>query len=1256
MSSKATSVTTTTFILGDDMLRFLSFLKPRKYHIRQVSSLFSHFSIRPHFFGTASSSDPISTINCIAISQSILSKFPNCFESQGNKFAKDTSFKELLLDISDLIPDVARRFRRVSRLEPEDVLEILLGFQSECQKIEINGKKVESLWGVFNWASAQNKGFNHLLHSCEVMASVLIRYGMLREVQLLLLAMERQGISLDNNDIFSKLIEGYAKASDIERAVLVYDRIREQGFIPSLSCYTVFIDLLVRMRRTPLAFRACLDMVQIGIGLKHKDMAGIEMVVKLLCEDGMVQQARYLLKQVTALGFQISNLVVNEIASGYCEKKDFEDSLNLFVENKCSPNALVGNKIIHELCCNFGSRRANLFRLELESLGLTPNEITFGILIGWCCREGDLRTAFDLLAEMSSRGLTPVIWSYNALIGALFCEGMWNHAQDVVDEMLERGIAPNLSTFKTLLAGYCKARQFDEVKKTVYKMMNCGLIDSASLDNPLSKGFLVLGINPLSVRLKRDNDVGFSSTEFFDSLGNGLYLDTDMDEYEKRVSDILKGSMIPDFNLFLRMEPDHRNFKAALLLIDEMGHWGQELSLSVFSALVKRLCASRSNFRAYNHLIEKMPKLANQLDDEILNLLARAYCRSGLTFKGRVMFDQMLTRNIKIENETYTAMVVGFCKRGNLHDFYDCWDVAQKNKWLPGLDNSKSLIECLCQHRMLKEAFELFQSLLVFHPHSRSQICLMFLEKLCVTGFITIAHKLADELFQQGCVLDGILYNYLIRGLCKEKKYTAAFTVLDEILALNSLPCLDVSLVLIPYLCSAGKFDKAMTLREINLREKSVDQYSVDYALMKGLCMTGKVGEAANVLQDMLLKGLIPDAEMFNLLFQGYCQANSLRKVKELLGVLIRNLFSPEMSSYRNFVRLMCIQGNFKLALNLKELMVGDGRYNSLIIYNILVFYLFAAGNGFLVDKLLIEMQEKGLVLDEVSYNFLVYGFSKSKDVSSCVQYLSTMISKGFQPSYRSLQTVVTCLCDIGELGEAMKISQAMEMRGWFHGSVLQNAMVEGLVSRDKLQEAECFLDRMADKNLIPDTINYDNLIKQFCFRGRMSKAVTLLNIMLRKGNIPNSASYDYVIRGLCMRNQLDEAMDFHTEMLDGDLKPSMTTWEMLVLKLCQQGRTAEAESLLLSVVRLGETPNRLMYSSVIDRYRFENNPRKASELMQMMQQSGHEPDFDTQWSLISNLQNSKDKGNNNRGESFLSRLLSGSGFSYKKDSKLKVG
>ncbi|KAF3954077.1 hypothetical protein CMV_020533 [Castanea mollissima] len=311
---------------------------------------------------------------------------------------------------------------------------------------------------------------------------------------------------------------------------------------------------------------------------------------------------------------------------------------------------------------------------------------------------------------------------------------------------------------------------------------------------------------------------------------------------------------------------------------------------------------------------------------------------------------------------------MSLCKKGNLKDLHGCWEIAQRNKWLPGLVDCKALVGCLCQQEMLVEALQLLECMLLYNPHLGLVIFSAFLETHCV-GFTGVVHLLLDEI----------------------------------------------------------------------LRQHSRSIHSI-------------VG--------YVFEGLLPEAEIYNMLKQGHCQVKNKRKVEELL----------------------------------------------------------ATGNGSLVNKILDELQEKELQANEVTYNFLVYGFSECKDVSSTVHWLSMMISNEIRPSNWSLRAVISSLCNVGDLGKALQLSQEMESRGWTHGSNNQNAIFGG-------------------------------------------------------------PSFSW------------------------NLKQSINTSGMLIHAFCQNGQTAEAEDFLISMLQVGESPTREMYSTVINRYHLEDNLKKASELMQVMQQ-----------------------------------------------------
>lgn len=157
------------------------------------------------------------------------------------------------------------------------------------------------------------------------------------------------------------------------------------------------------------------------------------------------------------------------------------------------------------------------------------------------------------------------------------------------------------------------------------------------------------------------------------------------------------------------------------------------------------------------------------------------------------------------------------------------------------------------------------------------------------------------------------------------------------------------------------------------------------------------------------------------------------------------------------------------------------------------------------------------------------------------------------------------------------------------------------------------------------------------------------MNTMLKKHNIPVSTSYDFIIHGFCAQNKLDIALNFYSEMLSWNLKPRIDTVEMLLHRFCQDGKTELAEQFLVDMSHGGETPTRKMYCPVIKSYHMKKNLRKASELLQAMQENGYQPDFETHWSLISNLNSAKAKDTDNASTGFLSRLLFKSGFLQKK-------
>ncbi|TKY46921.1 Pentatricopeptide repeat-containing protein [Spatholobus suberectus] len=269
----------------------------------------------------------------------------------------NASLKPHLLELSLAIPETTRTCWRLPAPGPSHVLQLLLALRSR----RVTVQKVRSLWEIFKWGARENARFDskHLPQSREIMASLLVRVGLFKEAEELLFALE-------SDEIFDDLVRGYVGAREWERGVFVYDVMKGRGKVPSRDCYSVLIDLLVKMKRTDFASRVAFDLVDLGVPLSGDEMRALEKVMVLLCIDGKIQEARNMVKKVLALNSDVSSLVFDEIAFGYCERKDFKDLVSFFVEVRCAPSVMVANRVMDSLCRSYGVERAGLFLQELE--------------------------------------------------------------------------------------------------------------------------------------------------------------------------------------------------------------------------------------------------------------------------------------------------------------------------------------------------------------------------------------------------------------------------------------------------------------------------------------------------------------------------------------------------------------------------------------------------------------------------------------------------------------------------------------------------------------------------------------------------------------------------------------------------------------------------------------------------------------------------------------------------------------------------
>jgi pentatricopeptide repeat protein len=1113
---------------------------------------------------------------------------------------------------------------RASELKPENFVDILLDFGDD-----VDLREVTYLWKFFRWCELQRGDFHHLPRSYEIMVSLLTRAQMLNEAKSLLLSMVRSNIVLsDCGALFSGIIQAYAEASKINDSLPLFDQARDMGLILSGSCYQSLLKSLIKTPNSELVVRVYRDMIAAGLG-SCSEKCMLDFVVVWLANRGKLLQAVRLIRLLKNFEIEPGQEAISAIVEGFCIQKDFRYIMKFLEQQPMIPKTEVCNKIVNSLCTNVGYKKTWVFVQKMEKMGFKPDAATFGNLIFQSCSSGNVRDAFIYLSECFSRKIMPRVYFYNSIIGGIFKKRMYRHVKYVYDDMLEKGLKPDLDTLRILVSGYCKYRKLDDVQKVIDEVNNIDIISGQIGGCYFSKAMSILGLGHLGVKLKRDNSVGFQKAEFFDNLGNGLYLDMDIDEFQSSLDKVLDLAMVPNFDTVVIGELKRGNFRNALETRYEAVQLGKDLSLETYEELLRCLFADVQYLKDAMRILDEIPQLIDNLDLGIMNLAIRIFSENKMAETAHLLLGRLLSNEMLIEKESYSSVLFGFCKEGNIHGFKKTWDLAKSVNWSPGKKELEVIFGFLLNFGAVVQTLKHLDSIERYYPRSSDYACKVLVQLLSSTGYTDIACAIVEAILNNGSFLDNSSLLYLIKGFIKEKKFAEALGPFAIWLERNStLDPATLQLVL-PLVLKFGCADNVSCLIQPSQRTLLVS--------ILELRLRGKMKVVNSIFQGTSLENLHFDETCYNALLQGYCGENNSKSAREILCYMLRKGACISISGYRALTSQMCATQNFEKALKVSNIVQGENKLKKTICKNILISHLFRMRSESFVDRVLTEMQHRSIDADNVTYDFLIYGYHKCGNIAKLVEAFDASISKGFEPSNRSLKIVLNHFCKMSGVEKALELFNLTKFNKWKCGSSIVSTLGLHLISSGQFLEAKNIYENA------PENLQFDPLIRHFCMKGEIQTAISLANKMLNRGNVPCEISYSGIIYVLCHCNEIDAALDFLTEMELRQLRPSKKSSETLIRALCDLGRLHDAKWVLEVMVRVGAVPSYEIYNLVLEKFHEVKNLEFAAEITHEMQKAGYKPKFEMQWSIISELYNSGEKSGREY-KPILPRVLSSSG------------
>ncbi|KAJ4826033.1 hypothetical protein Tsubulata_046368, partial [Turnera subulata] len=189
---------------------------------------------------------------------------------------------------------------------------------------------------------------------------------------------------------------------------------------------------------------------------------------------GMFERARQVFDEMPESNCTRTLSSFNALLSACITAGKFDEVEGLFRELPdrlgLTPDAVSYNIVIHAFF-EMGNEDSGVSMLqEMEEKGVEPNLVTFNTVLEGFYRKGRFVDGEKMWALMESKNVVPGVRSYNARLQGLLSENRVEEAIELLHEMESKGIKPNAVSYDQLIGWFCKDGNLEGAKEWYTKL------------------------------------------------------------------------------------------------------------------------------------------------------------------------------------------------------------------------------------------------------------------------------------------------------------------------------------------------------------------------------------------------------------------------------------------------------------------------------------------------------------------------------------------------------------------------------------------------------------------------------------------------------------------------------------------------------------------------------------------------------------------------------------------------------------------
>ncbi|XVF24291.1 hypothetical protein REPUB_Repub13aG0114900 [Reevesia pubescens] len=547
-----------------------------------------------------------------------------------------------------------------------------------------------------------------------------------------------------------------------------------------------------------------------------------------------------------------------------------------------------------------------------------------------------------------------------------------------------------------------------------------------------------------------------------------------------------------------------------------------------FDCMVNVLNQLTKKYITVKRIIGELENVGCVIKPQIFLLLLRICWRGGLygmifetfdemgtfgftpnTFARNVIMDVLFKIGhvdvaIKVLKETqfpnFLTFNIALCNLCKLSDLPNMKDVSRRmlqEGHYPNFKTLEMILNCFCKLGRLAEAYQVLGLMIALGISVSVNVWGSLIDGFCRLHQPSMANDLFNKMLRTGCSPNVVIYTSLIKGFLESKMVSTASSILNRMESDGYVPDLVLCNVLIDCLSKVGRYDDAFGIF-VSLSERQMvpDSYTfcsllsniclsrrfsllpkiasglaiegdlvVCNSVLNYFCKAGYPLHAVELYDYMLDRGLTPDKYSFVGLLSGLCEARRIDEAVNVYQGII--MYCPGLDAHVHTIiidRLIRV-GKYHRAIKLFRRALVEKYPLDVVSYNVAIYGLLKSGMIGEASTLYSQMKEVGILPNAHTYNLIISGFCKERDVKMVKQLMQEISEAEVELDHDTMNCVTKLLSKLHPYPSAL--NQLIEM--WNSGLIPDEAMCarfsQGLASRGNIGHSQNLFLR--DKPLV---------------------------------------------------------------------------------------------------------------------------------------------------------------------------------------------